>query len=189
MILIIDNFDSFTYNLVDYFNQLDLEVKVLRNNAPDKDLLNERYEAVVLSPGPGVPASAGKLMKIMDFYHDKKPILGICLGYQAIGKFFGGSLKKAQKPMHGKTSVVFNNGDEIFNNLPTSFEVTRYHSLICHNLYDEILIISLSKEEEVMAIRHKEYPIYGLQFHPEAVLTQHGLDILRNWKNINSLSN
>lgn len=185
MILVVDNFDSFTYNLVDYFNQLGLETDVRRNSDPLSVLLSEKYSAVVLSPGPGIPSKAGNLLQVLDFYHNHVPILGICLGHQAIGEFFSGNIVKANKPMHGKISEIGHEGDDpIFQNIPTNFNVVRYHSLVCSNLSVDIKVVAKSKNGEVMAIKHEDLPIYGLQFHPEAVLTQYGLDILRNWKNI-----
>ena len=189
MILVVDNFDSFTYNLVDFMRQLGLVVEVKRNNAPLIELLDTKYDAVILSPGPGVPEKAGNLMKIIDYLHDKKPILGICLGHQAIGEFFLGKVVRAEKPMHGKISQISHKNDPIFNNVPVRFNVVRYHSLICSNLPDQLEIIAQTNTQEIMAMRHTALPIYGLQFHPEAILTNHGLEILRNWRNINSLSN
>jgi anthranilate synthase component 2 len=128
-------------------------------------------------------------MAVLNYYFDKIPILGICLGHQAIGEFFGGELKKAKKPMHGKISTISHKGDVLFQNLPDTFSVVRYHSLICENIVDPLEVIAETESNEVMALRHKELSIYGLQFHPEAVLTEYGLEILRNWKNINSISN
>ena len=189
MILVVDNFDSFTYNLVDYFNQLEMEVEVQRNDAPLDELLVDKYSAVVLSPGPGVPSKAGNLMHVLDYYHTKVPILGICLGHHAIGEFFNGKIKKAEKPMHGKKSVISHVGDMLFNNIPYNFGVVRYHSLICDKLSDDLQVIAKTDAGEIMALKHKELQIYGLQFHPEAVLTQYGLEILSNWKNINSITN
>lgn len=189
MILVVDNFDSFTYNLVDYLNQLNLSVEVIRNNAPLSNLCSDHYDAVVLSPGPGVPKNAGNLMKVLAYYHDKKPVVGICLGHQAIAEFFHAEINKAQKPMHGKISSISHENDLIFKDLPLTFDVVRYHSLICNNLPDNLGVIAETETREVMALKHKSLPIYGLQFHPEAVLTQYGLDILRNWRNINSLTN
>ena len=189
MILVVDNFDSFTYNLVDYLNQLDLEVEVIRNNVSIDRLLNNKYNAVVLSPGPGIPKKAGGLMKIIDHFHDKIPMLGICLGQQAIVEYFKGDIVNAEKPMHGKISAINHAGNLIFNGLPETFNVTRYHSLICTNLPKELEVIAETKAGEVMAIQHNSLPLYGLQFHPEAVSTEYGLDILRNWTNINALTN
>lgn len=189
MILVVDNYDSFTYNLVDYFNQLKIEVEVVRNDAPQEELFSEKYRGVVLSPGPGLPAHAGKLMQVLEYYHDKKPVLGICLGHQAIGEFFNGAIIKAQKPMHGKLSQIAHTGDVIFNNLPSTFNVVRYHSLVCNNLPIELKVIARTDVGEIMALKHKSFPVYGLQFHPEAVLTQYGLEILSNWATIYSISN
>lgn len=189
MILVVDNYDSFTFNLVDYFNQLDLEVNVLRNTVPLNDILSEKYDAVVFSPGPGIPKQAGHLMKIIDYYQRKIPVLGICLGHQAIAEYFHGDIVKARRPMHGKLSKIAHNGDAIFMDIPEKLNVVRYHSLICTNLPDALHVIAKTKSNETMAIKHKNLPIYGLQFHPEAVLTQYGLKILENWKNINSLTN
>jgi len=189
LILVIDNFDSFTYNLVDYLLQLDFEVEIIRNNAPLDELLVNKFKAMVLSPGPGIPEKAGNLMKVIDYYYDKIPILGICLGQQAITAYFKGYIEKAQKPMHGKISSVYHHNDRLFSGIPYTFKVTRYHSLICTNLPNELEILATTATDEVMALKHKELPIYGLQFHPEAVLTEYGLDILRNWKNINALTN
>jgi len=189
LILVVDNFDSFTYNLVDYFNQLELNVEVLRNNAPLKELLSEKYTGLVLSPGPGLPAEAGNLMKVLDYYHTKIPILGICLGHLAIGEFFGAEIRKAQKPMHGKISHLLHERDPLFGSTPPVFNVTRYHSLICDKLSHELLVIAKTNSGEIMALKHRDLPIYGLQFHPEAVLSQYGLEILGNWKNLNFNTN
>lgn len=166
-----------------------MEVEVLRNNTPLKYLLSEKYSGVVLSPGPGVPENAGNLLQVLDFYHTKIPVLGICLGHQAIGKFFCGEIKKAQKPIHGKISKIFHEEDALFSNIPSTFNVVRYHSLICNNFSDKLQVIAKTDIGEIMALKHKNLPIYGLQFHPEAVLTQYGLEVLRNWKNLNSLTN
>jgi len=189
LILVLDNFDSFTYNLVDYFNQLDVKVEVLRNNVSIKKLLSDKYSSIVLSPGPGIPTKAGNLMRVIKYYYQKIPILGICLGHQAIGEFFGGEIIKAQQPMHGKLSRVHHDLDPIFCNIPNEFSVVRYHSLVCHNISKDLKVIAKTQPGEIMALKHNVLPIYGLQFHPEAVLTQYGLEILRNWKNINSISN
>jgi len=189
LILVVDNFDSFTYNLVDYLQQLSLKINVLRNTSHSSDLFCDKYTGVVLSPGPGIPKKAGYLMKIIDYYYLKIPILGICLGHQAIGEFFGAKLAKAQKPMHGKTSNIDHNFDVLFQNIPRRFSVTRYHSLICTNLPNELQVLARTDIGETMALKHQSLPIYGLQFHPEAVLTEYGLELLRNWKNINSFCN
>jgi anthranilate synthase component 2 len=188
LILVVDNFDSFTYNLVDYLKQLGQETEVLRNNLPLEILLSDRYSRVVLSPGPGIPSAAGNLMSVIDYYAGKKPVLGICLGHQAIAEYFKGTLKKAIRPMHGKISKVINDGDAIFKNIPEIIDVTRYHSLVCDEIPDQLSVISRSMDGEVMALKHKKMNIYGLQYHPEAVLTTNGLEIISNWLNINSTS-
>ena len=180
MILLVDNFDSFTYNLVDYFNQLDLEVEVQRNNTPLHKLQSANYKAVVLSPGPGKPEKAGHLMEVLEYYHDKIPVLGICLGHQAIGAFFNGKIIKSKRPMHGKTSIIYHHGDALFGAIPNATKVVRYHSLMCSDLSDELAVLAETEHGEIMAMRHKLLPIYGLQFHPEALLTEFGLEILRN---------
>lgn len=184
MILIIDNFDSFTYNLVDYFKQLGCQVIVRRNNGPLDELESKAYDGIVLSPGPGIPKNAGKLMEIIAYHAGEKPILGICLGHQALAEYFGAMLVKARKPMHGKISQIYRVEDPVFSNLPTQFDVVRYHSLVCSQLPDVLRKLAWDEFGEIMAFRHNALPIYGLQFHPEAVLTQFGLDILRNWINL-----
>ncbi|NLR90939.1 MULTISPECIES: anthranilate synthase component II [Flammeovirga] len=182
MILLLDNFDSFTYNLVDYFTQLGQKVEVVRNDAPLEEITPYKYEAVVLSPGPETPNKAGNMMEVIDHYHKTHPILGICLGHQAIGEYFGGKVHKAIKPMHGKMSEIeCDINSTLFNKIPKDLTVVRYHSLILDELSDDILITAKSKENEVMAIQHKTLPIDGVQFHPEAILTEYGLDILKNW--------
>lgn len=188
MILVIDNFDSFTYNLVDYFEQLSQEVEVKRNNLPLNHLLSDEYSGVVLSPGPGIPTNAGHLMEVISYYSGKIPLLGICLGHQAIGMHYKTDLVHAQKPMHGKISEIIRESDPIFSNIPKRFNVVRYHSLICHNLTSQLKIISTDNAGEIMAMRHQYFNIYGLQFHPEAILTEYGLDILRNWINLIDVS-
>jgi len=156
---------------------------VKRNMASDGELFSVEYDAVVLSPGPGIPKRSGKLLQIIDFYTGKKPILGICLGHQAIATHFYGLVEKARKPMHGKTSIVSHNGDALFHNIPETFRVVRYHSLICPQLPEPLEIIA-EADDEIMAFKHKSLPVYGLQFHPEAYLTDFGINILNNWKNI-----
>ena len=183
MILLIDNYDSFTYNLVDYFIQLHLEVTVKRNQAEDSELFSDGYSAIVLSPGPGVPGRSGKLLNIIDYYIDRKPILGICLGHQAIATYFHGIVTKSVKPMHGKCSTVSHSGDSLFENVPPDFRVVRYHSLICQELPHPLEVIAKTGDE-IMAFKHSFLPVYGLQFHPEAYLTDFGMRILNNWKNI-----
>ena len=184
MILVIDNFDSFTYNLVDYFKQLGQTVEVRRNNLPFEELIINDCDGVVLSPGPGTPENAGQLMDVIEYYAGAKPILGICLGHQAIGQYFGATLKKAFKPMHGKISEVVHEPDELFRNIPGRFSVVRYHSLVCDQLPENLNTIAKTDDGEIMSFVHADLPIYGLQFHPEAVLTAFGLEIFENWTNL-----
>ncbi|MBB3698678.1 gamma-glutamyl-gamma-aminobutyrate hydrolase family protein [Flammeovirga yaeyamensis] len=182
MILLLDNFDSFTYNLVDYFTQLGKKVEVVRNDTPLDEITPYKYEAVVLSPGPETPDKAGNMMEVIKHYHKTHPILGICLGHQAIGEFFGGQVHKALKPMHGKMSrISCDTSTVVFDRIPEELTVVRYHSLILDHLPEEVEVIAQSQQNEVMAIQHKHLPIYGVQFHPEAILTEFGLDILKNW--------
>lgn len=184
MILLLDNFDSFTYNLVDYFGQLGVECQVIRNDVPLSAIVVQEYNGVVLSPGPETPQKAGILMDVLAHYVGKLPILGICLGHQAIGVHFGCKLMKAQKPMHGKISQINCEKNILFADLPPSFNIVRYHSLILENTAksnSEISVSATTNNQEVMAISHQKYPIHGIQFHPEAALTEYGLDILDNW--------
>ncbi len=183
MLLLIDNYDSFTYNLKDYFEQLGEECLVIRNDALTIDEIDKlNFDKIVLSPGPERPQTAGILNTIIQHYYLRYPILGICLGHQALGEFFGAKLVKASYPMHGKVSLIEHNGDEIFNTLPKKFEVCRYHSLILVDIKPKTLkIVAKTESEEIMAIKHTILPIWGVQFHPEAVLTQHGISLLRNW--------
>ncbi len=189
MILLIDNFDSFTYNLVDYFTQLGIKVHVAQNNVPLNDITNETYKAVVLSPGPETPLKAGNLMAIIDHYVDKLPILGICLGHQALAAYFGAEIIKAIKPMHGKISKINCKNIGIFKELPKIIEVVRYHSLVCSNMPNCLEVIAETDEKEIMAFRHILLPIEGLQFHPEALLTEHGLQMLYNWMICHKMQN
>jgi len=181
MLLVIDNFDSFTFNLVDYFERLGLQCIVYRNNVPTDTIFEGVYEGVVLSPGPDKPENAGNLLEIIHYYKYRLPILGICLGHQAIGLHFGASLKKASKPMHGKLSSIFLNKDKLFKGIPSKINVVRYHSLIVTHLPKSLINLSTTTENELMVMKHKDLPIYGIQYHPESILTEYGLVILNNW--------
>ena len=183
MVLLLDNYDSFTYILRDYILQLGLECKVVRNDEMSLEkLVALNFSSAVISPGPKTPREAGITMKFIEHFHTSKPILGICLGHQAIGVFFGAKLKKAIKPMHGKISVINHSNHFLFKNLPDEFEVMRYHSLILDELDEtDLQVIALTNENEVMAIAHPQLKLAGVQFHPESVLTPHGLQIMKNW--------
>ncbi|WMJ72574.1 aminodeoxychorismate/anthranilate synthase component II [Cytophagaceae bacterium ABcell3] len=185
MILLIDNFDSFTHNLKDYLLQAGAEVKVCRNTTRPEEIESRisQYKGVVISPGPGKPNDAGYLMDYLNLLMPRLPILGICLGHQAISQYFGATLSHAIKPMHGKLSEIFCEKDPLFVNIPRNFKVVRYHSLIVSSLSSHIKVLARAGKE-VMAIKHKSLPVYGIQFHPEAVMTEYGKEILKNWLTI-----
>ncbi len=187
MILLLDNFDSFTYNLVDYFEQLKIEVKVFRNNVELKEISQYKYEGIVLSPGPETPSKAGNLLEVLKHYQHL-PILGVCLGHQAIAEFFGAKLEKALYPMHGKCSSVVHTKKGIFQKIPSPIQVVRYHSLIVKQLPDCLLQTAWTNKNETMGIQHKTRPIYGVQFHPESILSEFGIDLLKNWLEINNIN-
>ncbi|AUD00759.1 anthranilate synthase component II [Spirosoma pollinicola] len=181
-VLVVDNFDSFTYMLVDYLQQAGANCRVVRNNDSWSRLTDAPVDAVVLSPGPGIPRQAGRLLDIVAHYHQRVPILGVCLGHQALGEFFGATLALATRPMHGKVSVIQTQTDDVlWRGLPTEFEVTRYHSLILTELPTQLVTTAATVQNELMAMRHRALPIWGVQFHPEAALTQHGLTLIENW--------
>jgi anthranilate synthase/aminodeoxychorismate synthase-like glutamine amidotransferase len=181
LLLLIDNFDSFTYNLEDYFLQLGISCEVQRNDVPSSHIDIKKYAGIILSPGPGSPRNAGNLMEVIDRYHHQIPMLGICLGHQAIAEYFGGKIKKGERPMHGVLSEITCSEDELFQNIPSKINVVRYHSLIIDRLPDPLRCLAVSSSSEIMAIKHCTLPIYGLQFHPEAALTDYGMEILKNW--------
>jgi anthranilate synthase component 2 len=182
VLLLIDNFDSFSYILADMIRQTGMEIKMVRNDAPLSQLVLAEYEGLILSPGPGVPRASGNLMEVLHYYHDKIPILGICLGHQAIGEYFGAVLVKGAQPVHGKISKVTQvNPHPILEGLPPFFNVTRYHSLELTNLPSTLETMLISTKGEIMALAHKLLPIVGVQYHPEAHLTEFGLELLSNW--------
>ena len=185
MILVIDNYDSFTYNLVQYLGELGAELKVFRNDKITlEDIENlKAVEKIIISPGPGYPAQAGISEELIKHFAPRLPILGVCLGHQAIGEVFGGRIVKADKLMHGKASLIYHNGEEIFKGIKNPFEATRYHSLLVErtSLPDCLSVTAETKEKEIMALEHKAFPIYGVQFHPESILTSEGKKILKNF--------
>jgi anthranilate synthase/aminodeoxychorismate synthase-like glutamine amidotransferase len=184
MILMIDNYDSFTYNLVQYLSELGAKVKVFRNDAITLEQIEKLApEKIVISPGPGWPKDAGISCEVIQRFSGRLPILGVCLGHQAIGHVFGGKIVKAKQLMHGKTSKIYHNGKTIFKGIANPFDATRYHSLIVEskNLPKELCVIARTKDDEIMGIKHKKFPVWGVQFHPESILTVAGKDILKNF--------
>jgi anthranilate synthase component 2 len=184
MLLMIDNYDSFTYNLVQYLRELGEEVVVYRN---DKITLEEIEklgpDRLVISPGPCTPNEAGISISAIKHFSGRLPILGVCLGHQSIGQAFGGKIVRAERLMHGKTSPVFHDGRELFAGLPDPFDATRYHSLLVErdSFPDGLEITAWTTEGEIMGLRHCRLPLWGVQFHPESILTVNGMDILRNF--------
>jgi anthranilate synthase/aminodeoxychorismate synthase-like glutamine amidotransferase len=184
MILVIDNYDSFTYNLVQYFGELGEEVIVRRN---DKTSISEieslKPDRICISPGPGTPDDAGISNDLIRHFGPYLPVLGVCLGHQCIGQVFGGEVVRADRLMHGKTSPVMHDGDGVFAGLPNPFEATRYHSLIVRreSFPDELEILAETSEREIMGLRHRQYPIHGVQFHPESIMTIEGKELLSNF--------
>jgi len=184
MLLVIDNFDSFTYNLVQYFAQLGEDPVVYRNNAiTPQQALALNPDRVLLSPGPCTPAEAGVTIPIIEAFAGIKPIIGVCLGHQAIGQYFGGRVVRAARLMHGKTSLVNHDGREIFEGVPQRFAATRYHSLLVEreSLPDCLEITAWTDEGEIMGLRHRTLPVWGVQFHPESLATEHGMQMLGNF--------
>jgi anthranilate synthase component II len=186
MLLVIDNYDSFTYNLVQYLGELGAVVEVRRNDQITADEIGRMHpDAMVLSPGPCTPAQAGVTVDAIRAWGREIPTLGVCLGHQAIGEAYGGRVVRARRVMHGKTSHVDHSGTHLFAGLPTPLEVMRYHSLVIEpaSLPAELEVLARASDDptELHAVRHREHPVYGVQFHPESVLTEHGKAILRNF--------
>lgn len=181
-IFLLDNFDSFTYNLYNYLLCLDAEVIIRRNTeCTTQDIIQWNPDKIILSPGPKRPTDAGIMMDLIAYFYDKKPILGVCLGHQALGEFFGAKLVKAKEPMHGKTSKIYHSETDIFKNIPNPTEVMRYHSLILEDLPPTLLPTATTTEGELMAFSHQSLPIFGVQFHPESILSPDGMSLLKNW--------
>ncbi|MBN3524369.1 aminodeoxychorismate/anthranilate synthase component II [Paenibacillus apiarius] len=187
MIVVIDNYDSFTYNLVQYLGELGEDVQVFRNDEIDIEGIEQlKPDHLLLSPGPCTPNEAGITLDVIEHFKGKLPILGVCLGHQAIGQAFGGKVIRAERLMHGKTSPIQHEGQSVFAGLPNPFTATRYHSLIVEreSLPDCLEITAETAEGEIMGLRHKNYPIEGVQFHPESIITDHGHQMLRNFLNV-----
>jgi len=184
VILVIDNYDSFVYNLVQYLGKLGKRVKVYRNNKISLKQIEEKTpEAIIISPGPGRPKNAGISKDIIEHFASSVPILGVCLGHQCIGEVFGAKVVLAKNLVHGKTSLIYHNEMDIYQDIENPFVATRYHSLIIKNksLPNCLIKTAWTKEDEIMGIRHKEYPVFGMQFHPESILTKVGEKLLRNF--------
>ena len=184
MILMIDNYDSFTYNLVQYLGSLREEVKVFRNDKITlSEIKNLGPKKIVISPGPGRPEDAGISCTVIKEFAGQIPILGVCLGHQAIGYVYGGKITGAKRLMHGKTSMIYHNQKDIFKGLSNPFEATRYHSLLVERkgLPEVLEITAWTKEKEIMGLKHKKYPVWGVQFHPESILTKQGINLLANF--------
>lgn len=184
MILLVDNYDSFTYNLAQYLGELGEHVEVVRNDAIDLAGVSDKKPArIVVSPGPCTPNEAGISVPLIQHFAGKVPILGVCLGHQSIGAAFGGTIVRAKRVMHGKTSVVSHNRQDCFAGIPSPYTVIRYHSLVIEraSLPHELSITAESDDGEIMGVRHKTLPVWGVQFHPESILTEHGHDLLRNF--------
>jgi anthranilate synthase/aminodeoxychorismate synthase-like glutamine amidotransferase len=191
MLLVIDNYDSFTYNLVQYLGELGLELDVRRNDKVGLDEIEALApEAIVISPGPCTPKEAGISKDVIGSFSGRIPIVGVCLGHQCIGEVFGGVVDRADRLMHGKVSPIYHTGDGLFEGLENPFEATRYHSLIVRKetLPDELVMTAWTDQDEVMGLRHREHPTFGVQFHPESILTQPGMHLLRNFLSIARLS-
>ena len=189
MLLMIDNYDSFTYNLVQYFLELGEEVKVIRNDKLTLDDIEDLApERLVISPGPRTPKEAGISVAAIQRFAGKIPLLGICLGHQAITEAFGGKVVRADRLMHGKTSPIFHDGSGLYRNLPNPFTATRYHSLLAEreSFPDSLKITAWTEEGEIMGLQHCELPVWGLQFHPESILTTEGMDLLDNFLRLSS---
>jgi anthranilate synthase/aminodeoxychorismate synthase-like glutamine amidotransferase len=188
VLLVIDNYDSFTFNLVQYFGQLGVSMRVFRNDEiTTAEAVQLNPDRVLISPGPCTPSDAGVSIDIIKTFAGKKPVLGVCLGHQAMGQHFGGKVIRASRQMHGKLSPIIHRGTDIFKGLPSPFTATRYHSLLVErSSFPACLEITAETAEgEIMGLRHKQFPVYGVQFHPESIATENGLQILQNFLALN----
>jgi len=184
MLLMIDNYDSFTYNLVQYLGEMGQELKVVRNDRMTVAQIRRLApDAIVISPGPGTPQDAGVSVAVVRELAGRIPILGVCLGHQAIGYAFGCRIVRAKRLMHGKTSMIYHNKKDIFKGLPDPFEATRYHSLIIEprSLVPELEVTAWTREKEIMGVRHRKFPVFGVQVHPETIMTVHGKKLRKNF--------
>jgi len=184
MVLMIDNYDSFTYNLVQYLGELGATIKVFRNDAITLEKIARlKPEKIVISPGPGRPKNAGVSTQVIKEFSKRIPILGVCLGHQCIGEVFGGRIVSAKNLMHGKTSLIYHTGTNIYQGLSQPFVATRYHSLVVEreSLPECLVVEAWTKDREIMGVRHKTLPVYGVQFHPESILTAEGKKLLKNF--------
>lgn len=184
MILLIDNYDSFTYNIAQYFGEMGEKIEVIRNDAITiAEIRKKKPDQIVISPGPGYPKNAGISLDVVRKFGDKIPILGVCLGHQAIGEAYGGKIVHAKTLMHGKTSHVIHEGRGIFRGIENPFEATRYHSLVVErkSLPDDLEITAWTADKEIMGFQHRKHQVYGVQFHPESIITMRGKQLLRNF--------
>lgn len=187
MILLIDNYDSFVFNLARYLAELGYDTEVIRNDATTLDeIVKISPTHIILSPGPCTPNEAGICLDLIDFFLDKKPILGVCLGHQAIAQACGGRVIKAKYPKHGKAENILHSKQGIFRNIPNPLRVGRYHSLIVDNLSlpSTLVVTAKTKEDEIMAIQHRDFPVFGVQFHPESILTDCGHTLIHDFLNL-----
>jgi para-aminobenzoate synthetase component II len=182
VILIIDNYDSFVHNIARYVRELGREAEVVRNDAVESRAVGEEAEAIIISPGPCTPNEAGASLPIVREFAGRLPILGICLGHQCIGQAFGGRVVRAKRPLHGEASEIRHSGKGIFAGVPDRFSAGRYHSLIVELEDDtDLLVTARSEDGEIMGLEHRRHPVFGVQFHPESILTEHGHDLMRNF--------
>ena len=187
MILVIDNYDSFTYNLVQFLGEMGADLRVVRNDQVTLDEVQAMEPThIVISPGPGNPDDGGVSLEVIRQMGATTPILGVCLGHQCIGQAYGGVVLRADRLMHGKTSLIYHKGDLLFDGLPSPFEATRYHSLIVEesSLPASLVVTAFTDEGEIMGLRHREHPVFGVQFHPESILTTYGPRLLHNFLNV-----